>query len=177
MRLTREDLRARKGDRVAFRERARLPISLILDDVQGTYNQGAIFRLCDAFMLEQVHFCGAALQTQHRRFLKAARGTHGWVPYTHQRDIFAVLDEYRTSGYQLIAVEQCEGSVAIHEISFAPRICLILGGELSGISENVLECVDIIAELPSDGMANSLNVAMSAGIAVYAAYAALYARS
>ena len=173
MRLTREALRARKGDRAAFRERARLPISLILDDVQGTYNQGAIFRLCDAFMLEKVHLCGAALQTQHRRFLKAARGTHGWVPYTEHQDILAVLDAYRAKGYQLIAVEQCEGSVPIHELRFSSRVCLILGGELSGVSEPVLARADVIAELPSDGMANSLNVAMSAGIAVYAAYSAM----
>ena len=169
LRLTRQDLRQRKPARNHFDSLERQRIALVLDGVVGTYNQGAIFRLCDAFLLEKVHFCGVELQLSHRRFLKAARGTHGWVPHGHAEDIELVLQGYRERGYQIVAVEQCQGSQALADVVFETSVCLVLGGELTGVSQSIIDAADVVAELPSMGMANSLNVAMSAGIAVYAA--------
>ena len=169
VRLTRQDLRQRKPTRSHFETLERQRIALVLDGVEGTYNQGAIFRLCDAFLLEKVHFCGVELQLSHRRFLKAARGTHGWVPHGHGEDIELVIQTYRERGYQIVAVEQCLGSQEIDDIAFDSCVCLVFGGELTGVSQAIIDSADVVAELPSLGMANSLNVAMSAGIAVYAA--------
>ncbi len=169
-RLDREALRARKHDRESFLDLPRTPIVLVFDGVFGNYNQGAIFRLADAFMLEKLHFCGASVKPWHKRFLKSARGTHKWVPFTVGEDITAVIQAYSEQGYQVAIVEQCEGSVSMLEAQFNTPLCLVLGGELSGVSAEILELADLIIELPTLGMANSLNVSMSAGMVVMTAY-------
>ena len=169
-RLDRASLRSRKHSREEFKELERTPIALVLDGVFGNYNQGALFRLADALMLEQIHFCGVELQTWHRRFLKSARGTHKWVPHTVGMQTREVLENYSTLGYQIVIVEQCEESVSLLDAERATPVCLVLGGELSGVSPDLLSLADLIVELPSLGMANSLNVAMSAGMVAMSAF-------
>ena len=169
-RLDRAALRARKMDRLTFKNQPRTPIVLILDGVEGNYNKGAIFRLCDAFMLEHLHLCNTNLEYWHRRFTKAARGTMKWVPYTVGEDTVAVIERYRERGYQIVVAEQCEGSIPAWQVVFRDPLCIVLGGELSGVSGEVIAQADQRVELPTMGMANSLNVSMSAGMLVFAAY-------
>ena len=169
-RLDTEALRARKERREGFKERPRTPIVLVLDGVQGSYNHGAIFRLCDALMIERLHLCHTELASGHRRFVKAARGTYKWVPHVTGEATVEVLAHYRAEGYHVVAVEQCEGSLPVGEAHFKRPLCLVLGGELSGVSEQALELVDLCVELPTLGMANSMNVAMSAGMVALTAY-------
>ena len=169
-RLDRQDLRNRKTERQTFHQKARAPIVLILDGVDGNYNKGAIFRLCDALMVEKVHFCGAEVEPWHHRFKKSARGTYKWVPYEDGEDVARVIASYRTLGYQIVVAEQCSGSVPVWDVCFEKPVCIILGGELSGVSPQVVVMADVVVELPTMGMANSLNVSMSAGMLVLAAY-------
>ena len=172
-RLDREGLRARKHERATFHELKRTPIVMVLDGVFGNYNQGALFRLADAFMLERLHFCGAPVMPGHRRFVKAARGTLPWVPYDDEQSVVEVVRGYAERGYQVVAVEQCEGSVPVFEARFVGPVCLVLGGELAGVSPEALALADLTVELPTLGMANSLNVAMSAGMLTLSVYQAL----
>jgi len=176
-RLDRGMLRARKIQRDEFKHCPRTPITLILDGVKGTYNQGAIFRLCDAFLLEKVHFCGAKVEAWHKRFLKSARGTHKWVDYEADAAVLETVLAYRERGYQIIVAEQCTGSVPLEAVNFAAPVCLILGSELEGVSQAVVDMADVVVELPTMGMANSLNVSMSAGMMVLSAYQSIRASS
>lgn len=172
-RLSRRDLRDRKIDRESFSELRRMPIVLVLDGVVGNYNQGAIFRLGDAFLLEKIHFCHTEIQPGHRRFTKAARGTFKWVPYAENESTLEVIAAYKSRGYQVAVVEQCSSAQPVWKTSFEWPLCLVLGGELTGVSEGLVRYADLVVELPTMGMANSLNVSMSAGMLVNAAYTQL----
>jgi len=174
-RLETDELRARKRRRQGFKELARTPIVIVLDGVEGSYNHGAIFRLCDALLIERLHLCHAELAQGHRRFIKAARGTYKWVPHSVGEETIEVLKRYRALGYQLIGVELCEGSISLAEARFRAPLCLVLGAELKGLSEQTLALLDHCVELPSLGMANSMNVAMSAGMVALSAYQQLMA--
>ena len=167
---SRSELRARKTDRHAFKNQPRTPIVLILDGVEGHYNKGAIFRLCDAFMIEHLHLCHTYLAAGHRRFIKAARGTFKWVPHSEGEETLSVIQRYKEKGYQIMVAEQCERSIEIWQATWTTPLCIVLGGELSGVSAEVLSQADQCIELPTMGMANSLNVSMSAGMLVFAAY-------
>lgn len=163
-------LRARKVERAAFDELGRSPIALVLDGVHGPYNQGALFRLGDSFLLEHLHFCRAELVTWNRRFKKAARGTPGWVPHTVGEDTVEVASAYRERGYQIVVAEQAAGSVPVWRAPMRAPMCLVLGAELDGVSEAVMAMADVVVEFPSLGMANSLNIAMSAAMLVVSAF-------
>ena len=172
-RLDTAALRARKRDRHTFEAAPRAPIALVLDGVHGHYNKGAIFRLCDAFMVERLHLCNTTLDHWNRRFVKAARGTYRWVPHVVGEDTLEVLRDYQTRGYQIVVTEQCSGSVPVWEAELASPVCIVLGGETEGVSPTVVDVADLIVELPTLGMANSLNVSMSAGMLVMSAFRAL----
>ncbi len=169
-RLDRTALRARKPDRATFHDRPRTPLALVLDGVDGNYNKGALFRLADAFMLEKLHFCGTTLEHWHRRFTKSARGTFPWVPHAADEATLDVIAEYRARGYQIVVTEQCTRSVTPWDADLRTPVCLVLGGELSGVDPAVVAAADTVVELPTLGMANSMNVAMSAGMMVFAIY-------
>ena len=169
-RLYTADLRARKHDRAHFHELPRTPIVLILDGVHGNYNKGAMFRLCDAFMVEKIHFCRTTLEPRHRRFAKSARGTFRWVPHEVGEDTLAVIATYRQQGYRIIVTEQCEGSIPLASADLKGPLCIVLGGELEGVMPEVVAAADAVVELPTLGMANSLNVSLSAAMMVLSAF-------
>lgn len=166
-------LRARKPARADFETLPRSPIAMVLDGVTGPYNQGALFRLADGFLLEHLHVCRADLQPWNRRFKKAARGTPGWVPHTVGEDTLEVVRAYRARGYQIVVTEQAEGSVPVWEAPLHGPLCIVLGAELRGVSDPVLAMADVVVELPSLGMANSLNISMTAAMMVVSAFARL----
>ncbi len=172
-RLDTEALRARKPDRHTFRDAPRAPIAIVLDGVQGNYNKGAIFRLCDAFLIEHLHLCHTTLEHWGRRFVKAARGTYHWVPYTVGEDTLEVVRAYQTRGYQVVVTEQCAGSVPVWAAELQAPVCIVLGSEMEGVSPAVVAVADAIVELPTMGMANSLNVSMSAAMLVMSAFRCL----
>lgn len=169
-RLYTRDLRARKHDRAGFRQLPRTPIALILDGVHGHYNKGAMFRLCDAFMVEMIHFCRTTLEPRHRRFAKSARGTYRWVPHRIGEETLSVIQDYRSRGYRVVVAEQCEGSVSLEDADLSGPICIVMGGELEGVAPDVVAAADAVVELPTLGMANSLNVSLSAAMMVLSAY-------
>ncbi len=172
-RIGTDALRARKPDRADFESIPRTPIALVLDGVHGPYNQGALFRLADGFLLEKLHFCRATLVAWNRRFKKAASGTPRWVPHAVGEATGDVVCAYRGRGYQIVVAEQAAGSVPVWEAPLRAPMCIVLGAELDGVSESVVALADVVVELPSLGMANSLNISMSAAMMIVSAYGRL----
>lgn len=172
-RITTDMLRARKPDRADFADLPRTPIAMVLDGVHGPYNQGALFRLADSFLLERVHFCGATLTPWNRRFKTAGRGTPHWVPHFVGEDTVEVVTEYRARGYQIVVAEQATNSVPVSAVAFRAPLCIVMGAELDGVSEAALALADVVVEFPALGMANSLNISMTAAMMVSAAYGGL----
>lgn len=73
--LSRAELRGAKPDRAAFAALPRRPITVVLDRVRQNYNIGAIFRLCDAFLVERLVVGGIAVDLRKHNLVQAARGT------------------------------------------------------------------------------------------------------
>jgi tRNA G18 (ribose-2'-O)-methylase SpoU len=83
--LTTSDLRRAKATRDEFLLRPRRPITVVLDCVTPNYNIGAIFRLCDAFLVQKLVVCGAKVELHKRKLVQAAQGTQRWVPWSEVR--------------------------------------------------------------------------------------------
>jgi tRNA G18 (ribose-2'-O)-methylase SpoU len=71
------ELRQSKPDRAPFTVRQRIPVTVVLDGVTGHYNIGAMFRLCDAFLVERLVDCGTAVELRNRWLVQAAAGQSG----------------------------------------------------------------------------------------------------
>jgi tRNA G18 (ribose-2'-O)-methylase SpoU len=165
--LTTPELRATKATREQFLLRPRRPISVVLDGVTQNYNIGAIFRLCDAFLVEELAICGAKVQLHKRRLVQAAQGTQHWVPWSEHQHAVEVIAEAKARGAWILVAEQTTASFRPEQL--APRFpaCLVLGGERSGVSPEALQAADAAVAIPMLGTANSLNVATAAAILLY----------
>jgi tRNA G18 (ribose-2'-O)-methylase SpoU len=165
--LDTEQLREAKLSRREFAGRERNPIRVVLDGVAQNYNIGAIFRLCDALLIERLVVCGVPVNLKKRRLVQAAQGTQNWVPWTECESAKIAVAEARSEGYQIVIAELTANSIAPDQFMARFPVCLVLGAEFSGVSTDVAALADAAIAIPMLGMANSINVSTAAAIILY----------
>jgi tRNA G18 (ribose-2'-O)-methylase SpoU len=161
------DLRRRKSDRKAFPKMPRLPVTVVLDEVRHAYNIGAIFRLCDAILVESLIVAGVEVNLRNRHLVRAAQGTQHWTPWAQVDAAEVAVARAKAEGYQVVVIEQASNSIRPEDFVPAFPVCVVLGGERGGVSPQVLRLADAVIEIPMRGMANSINVATAAALVLY----------
>jgi tRNA G18 (ribose-2'-O)-methylase SpoU len=165
--LTTPELRRNKASREEFLAQPRRPITVVLDRVTQNYNIGAIFRLCDAFLVQQLMICGMKVNLRKRRLVQAAQGTAHWVPWSERQHAIEAIAEAKALGARIVVADQTAASLRPEQLVPKFPACLVLGGEHSGVSAEAMEAADTVVAIPKLGMANSLNVATAAAILLY----------
>ncbi len=152
-----------------FRESAKMPLTVVLDDVRSMYNVGSVFRTCDAFRVEAVWLCGISATPPSAEIHKTALGAEDSVAWRYFPSAVEAVDALHASGFKVLAVEQAVGSTTLHE--FAPheecRYAIVLGNEVKGVHQEVVDKCDGCLEIPQFGTKHSMNVAVTAGIVIY----------
>lgn len=153
----------------AFKEQEKTPIVLVLDNIRSGLNVGSAFRTSDAFALEKIVLCGITAQPPHREILKTAIGATASVNWEHVDNTIDALETLREKGYQLIAVEQAEGSIPLNEfqVNADQKYALIFGNEVNGVSQEVMDRIDACIEVPQFGTKHSLNISVCVGVVVW----------
>jgi 23S rRNA (guanosine2251-2'-O)-methyltransferase len=153
-------------DAEGYRAAAKKRITLVLDDVRSRHNVGSIFRTADGFGLEGIVLCGFTPCPPHREIEKTALGATASVPWSHEADILGTIRRLKSEGYTVIALEQTEQARALSDWrpdGITP-IAVVLGNELNGVSDAVIEACDTCVVIPQHGTKHSLNVSVCAGI-------------
>jgi len=152
-----------------FRAKSKLPVILVLENIRSGLNVGSIFRSADAFRIERIICAGYTPCPPHREVLKTALGATESVSWEHAPEPKQCIQSLKDAGVAVWAVEQTHESVALHEFSLDPSrpIALVLGNEVSGVSEEVLAQCKGALEIVQLGTKHSLNVAVSAGIVLH----------
>ncbi len=151
----------------SIRQRPRRPISVLLDHVRSLYNVGSIFRTSDAVGVEQLYLCGLTGYPPRAEIHKAALGAERSVPWVHCLDPVAVVHELKDRGYQIVVLEHTDHSQLYHQARYEFPLCLVVGHEITGVSDEVVALADLAIEIPMAGMKQSLNVAVAYGVAIY----------
>lgn len=144
---------------------------LWLHNIRSLHNVGAAFRSADAFGIHQLWISGYTPTPPRPEITKTAIGAEEHVSWKSIKEPEKSALKLKEDGYQLIGLEQTLNSEMLH--TFRPekeKICLILGNEVTGISEDMLPYLDVAVEIPQFGMKHSLNVSVAAGVALYAFY-------
>jgi 23S rRNA (guanosine2251-2'-O)-methyltransferase len=151
------------------RKSKKLPVILVLDNLRSQHNIGSIFRTADAFRLEAIYLCGISATPPNREIHKTALGATESVPWKYFESTLQAVDELRKSGYQIVVVEQTEGSVSLNEFCIPEPSGhgIIFGNEVGGVDQAVVDASDYCVEIPQFGTKHSLNVAVSAGILIW----------
>jgi len=152
-----------------FREAEKLPLIVVLDDVRSLYNVGSVFRSCDAFRVEAVWLCGITATPPHQEIHKTALGAEDSVSWRYFTSALEAVNELNANGYTTFAVEQCEGSTMLNTFTPDPRrrYAVVLGNEVKGVHQEVVDACHGCLEIPQSGTKHSLNVSVTAGIVVW----------
>lgn len=149
-----------------FKDAPKFPYCLILDDVRSLNNVGSVFRTADAFRAETLYLCGITGQPPHRDITKTALGATESVAWQYVADVVALVRQLQTDGWLVVAVEQAEGSTLLSDFEPLPdrKYAFVLGNEVTGVRQAVVEAADVVLEIPQFGTKHSLNLAVTTGI-------------
>ena len=147
----------------------KLPLVVVLDNVRSAQNVGSFFRTGDAFAVERIALCGITAVPPCRELHKTALGAEQSVAWTHHASTVECIDELRAAGYRVLAVEQVEGAAMLDALAFDPqaRYALVFGNEASGLPDAFAQ-MGVSTLIPHSHQIDSLNLAIAAGIGMYA---------
>ncbi len=148
---------------------SKLPVWVLLDNVETPRNVGIVFRIADTLGIEGLVLCGVAPDPNHKLLSRTAKGAERHVPSTYYEDAQMAITEFRNKGYTIVALEITNQSVDVKTVNFKEmdKILLIAGSESAGISQAVLNEVDRAVHIPTAGFCLSMNVSVSIAIAIY----------
>jgi len=160
-----------------YKKASKTPITLVLDNVRSALNIGSAFRTGDAFRIERIILCGITAQPPHRDIQKTALGATDSVDWLYFKDIKDALELLKEEKHQLIAIEQAEEKVLLNEfqVDESQKYALFFGNEVKGVSQEVMDSIDICIEIPQIGTKHSLNISVSIGVVLWDFYVKYYA--
>ena len=154
-----------------FKTSKKIPLTVILDDVRSLYNVGSVFRTADAFRVERIILCGITATPENSlvEIHKTALGAEDSVEWIYSPDCLSIVKELNDNGYITVAVEQVENSVKLDKlvVDNTKRYALVLGNEVKGVNQDVVDICKYSLEIPQYGTKHSLNVSVSAGLVIW----------
>ena len=161
-----------------YREADKLPLVVVLDNVRSQHNVGAVFRTADAMRIERVVLCGICCCPPNQEIHKTALGAEESVAWAYCQDTIEAVKSLQDAGYICYAVEQAHDSFTLEEaaerisnlksqIASYPKIAVVLGHEVFGVQQEVVDACEGCIEIPQYGTKHSMNVSVTAGIVMY----------
>ena len=156
-----------------FKAAEKLPLIVVLDNVRSLYNVGSVFRTADAFRVKAVWLCGVTGCPPNAEIHKTALGGEDSVDWRYFKDTQDAVRELHDKGYFVWSVEQVEGSTKLDKLADSPLFkrgapaAVILGNEVQGVQQSVVDMSDGCLEIPQYGTKHSLNVSITAGIVIW----------
>jgi tRNA G18 (ribose-2'-O)-methylase SpoU len=154
----------RQKDRV---QQPRLPFVVVLNNIRSLYNVGSIFRTADGVGVDKIWLCGITGCPPNNQISKTALGAQEHISWEYREETGAVLKELKEARYQIVLLEQTDGSSPYQDFVPNPPVCLVIGNEVEGIGVNIFPLCDRAIEIEMAGVKNSLNVAVAFGIIAY----------
>lgn len=168
MQKTRNDELGRKTIN-EFKHALKIPLIVLLDNIRSALNVGSVFRTADAFLVEAVYLCGITAAPPNREISKSALGATETVSWKYFKTTQEAVIELKKLGYQVICIEQTEGSIMLNDFNHQPnqKVAIIFGHEVDGVQQEVVNLCDACIEIPQLGTKHSLNIAVCSGIVMW----------
>jgi tRNA G18 (ribose-2'-O)-methylase SpoU len=140
----------------------------LCDNIRSIYNVGSIFRTSDAALIKKLYLTGYTPYPPRQEIEKVALGATEAVPWEYSKDPVEVINALKKKGVVIVPLEITSGSRNYTDIGKKDfPLCLILGNELTGVSNDIISRSDFSIEIPQYGFKHSMNVSVAYGIAVF----------
>ncbi|MGA2622573.1 MAG: RNA methyltransferase [Bacteroidota bacterium] len=166
--LSHDEIVRRRFSAEQLKNAERYPIYALLDNIRSLYNVGSIFRTSDGARISKLFLCGYTPHPPRREIEKTALGSTLTVPWEYHPDPMTVIAEMKSMGIRLCVLEHTDESRSYHSITKNEfPLCVVIGGEITGVSKEIVARADTAIEIPMFGVKQSLNAAVAYGIAVF----------
>ncbi len=166
--LSHEEISRKRVSIVQAQAVDRLPIYVILDNIRSLYNVGSIFRSSDGALVSGLFLCGYTPTPPRKEIDKTALGATETVPWKYFKSPLEAVAHAKSRGARVCVLEHTTNSTPHYSLTkkIFP-VCLVIGNELTGISDEVVTAADQAIEIPMYGTKQSLNAAVAYGIALF----------
>ena len=166
--LTHDEISLNRSTIETLHKVKKLSVYVVLNSIRSNYNVGSIFRTSDGAMIEKLYLCGYTPHPPKKEILKTALGSTESVKWEYIKDPKEVLLKLKSQGVKICALELTDSSKNYYELSNSDfPLCLLVGNEITGVSQELLDMCDFSIEIPQYGIKQSLNVAVAYGIAIF----------
>ena len=155
-----------------YRQVDKLPVTVVLDNVRSEMNVGSVFRTADAFLIERICLCGITPVPPKSEIHKTALGAEDSVAWQYYSTTMEALEQLKREGYSICSIEQVHDSVSLQDFNVVPgqRTAIVMGNEVKGVSQQVVDASDLCIEIPQEGTKHSLNISCCAAIVMWQLY-------
>lgn len=154
-----------------FRLMRKHPLILLADNVRSMHNIGSFFRSADVFAFAEVVLGGISGCPPHPEISKTALGAEESVAWRHVDSAYEEACRLQKEGWTVCALEQAHSSIDLAEWNRKEdeKVVLVVGNEVDGVDQRIVDMADYCLEIRQYGTKHSLNVSVSAGIAMWKA--------
>ncbi len=152
-----------------FKEAAKIPVCILLDNVRSLHNVGSAFRTADSFRIEKIYLTGITGTPPHREIQKTALGATESISWEYAEKTQDVIQKLKSDGYVIVLIEQTTESTLLNDflVDKNKKYCLVFGNEVNGVSDEAIALGDVALEIPQGGTKHSLNISVCVGIVAW----------
>ena len=152
-----------------FKSAEKFPLILILDNIRSLSNVGTFFRTADAFNVDKIFICGITAQPPHREIQKTALGATESMDWEYFESVDDLVVQLKSEGFKICSVEQTEETTMLNTLAVnqSEKYALVMGNEVDGVQQSVVDASDLVLEVPQFGTKHSLNVSVCAGVVLW----------
>lgn len=149
---------------------------VVLHNIRSLHNVGSIFRTADAAGISKIYLCGITSKPidefgrPREQLTKVSLGAEKYVEWEYCKSTVRLMNKLKTQGYKILAIEQLKKSILYFRLNVKGQlsnIVLVLGSEIKGLPNSILNRADKILEIPMKGKKESLNVSVAFGIIAF----------
>lgn len=151
-----------------------MELVLVLDNIRSLHNVGSMFRTADGFGVSKIFLCGYTGTPEQPKLTKVSLGAENSVAWEKVGPTWRAVERLREEGYTVIGLEKRAGAVDVAQYrppvagGGAPRLALVVGNEVNGLSPALQRRLDAVVEIPMVGIKESFNVSVACAVALYA---------
>ena len=155
-----------------FKNKKKLPVIIVLDNIRSAHNVGSVFRTSDAFLIKKIMLCGICPVPPKNEIRKTALGATESVEWEYYSKSIDCINILAKKGYRIISIEQADNATYLNNFSTekSQKIALVFGNEVNGVMEEIIQQSDDVIEIPQFGTKHSVNVSVSVGIVLWDLY-------
>lgn len=144
------------------------PLILVLDHITDVRNFGAIARTAECAGVDAIVIPEKGSAQINSDAVKTSVGALNFIPVARVKNLFYTCRDLQKMGLSLIAITEKTDKV-MYDTDFSAPVAMVLGSEEDGISQEIIGIADAKVKIPMAGNIESLNVSVSAGVAIYEA--------